>query len=426
MSNLDQSAPKIIASPWWIAVGSCLGLIVANGSICVFAFSVFIKPLEAQFGWDRASISAGLTFCALFAALSLPLAGRLMDRFGVRPVMLVSIVLFAVNVACVAFGDKLAAFIVLVALTGITGAGQGPMGYIKSISGHFDKNRGLAIGIAVSGTGIGVALLPQYAQWLIANYGWRIAFIGLAFALIVIAVPSVFLFVREPKAPTTSRAPVAEGLAASALRGLSVREAISSRTFWVLVCTGLLVAIVLNGVLVHVPSLLSDRGWSPQAAASVLVWAGLASMAGRVAGGYLLDRWFAPYVAMLSFAFALAGIVLIASGQNVVLGVLLIGITTGTEIDIIGFMTSRYFGLRQFGQLYGYLFGVFLVGTGLGPIAMGAIYTRSHSYDSGFTVFGVMLAVAFVLMFFLGAYTYPIHDNETLDGPSASRLPSDA
>lgn len=422
----NESAPKILASPWWIAFGSCLGLIVANGSICVFAFSVFIKPLQAQFGWDRGSISAGLTFCALFAAFSLPVAGRLMDRFGVRPVMLISIILFGINVACVAFGDKLAAFIVLVALTGITGAGQGPMGYIKSISGHFDRNRGIAIGIAVSGTGIGVALLPQYAQWLIANYGWRVAFIGLAIALIVIAVPSVFLFVREPQAPTRSRTPDVNGDPASVLRGLSVREAISSRTFWVLVCTGLLAAIVLNGILVHVPSLLSDRGWTPQAAAGVLVWAGLASMAGRVVGGYLLDRWFAPYVAMLSFASALAGVALIASDQNVVLGVLLVGITTGTEVDIIGYMTSRYFGLRQFGQLYGYLFGIFLVGTGLGPVAMGAIYTRFHSYDSGFIVFGVMLAIAFVLMFFLGAYTYPVHEEKMLAAQSASRLPSDA
>ena len=211
---------------------------------------------------------------------------------------------------------------------------MGQPGYIKSISGHFDQpgNRGLAIGIAVSGTGIGVALLPQYAQWLIANYGWQVAFIGVGCCSGCHSGscrPSVHSGTR--KVATRSRAQHnADVDAASALRGLSVREAISSRTFWVLVCTGLLAAIVLNGVLVHVPSLLSDRGWTPQAAAGVLVWAGLASMAGRVAGGYLLDRWFAPYVAMLSFAFALAGIVLIASGQNAVLGVLLIGITTGT------------------------------------------------------------------------------------------------
>jgi MFS family permease len=426
MSSVVKPAAKAFASPWWIAFGSCLGLVVANGSICVFAFSVFIKPLEAQFGWDRASISVGLTFCALFAALLLPVVGRLMDRFGVRPVMLVSIVLFGINVACVALSNALPAFIALVALTGITGAGQGPMGYIKSISAHFDRNRGIAIGIAVSGTGIGVALLPQYAQWLITNHGWRVAFVGLAIVLVVIAVPSVFLFVREPRAAAASRVPnIGAGLD-MATRGHNVREAVRSRIFWVLVFTGLLVATVLNGVLVHVASLLSDRGWTPQAAAGVLAWAGLASMAGRVVGGYLLDRWFAPYVAMLSFASALVGIALLASGQSVVLGVLLIGITTGTEIDIIGFMTSRYFGLRQFGQLYGYLFGVFLVGTGLGPVAMGAIYTRLHSYDAGFVAFAVMLGVAFVLMFFLGAYNYPVHDDEMLVAQSDARLPSDA
>lgn len=426
MHHSDNSTRKITASPWWIALGSCMGLVVANGSICVFAFSVFIKPLEAQFGWDRASISAGLTLCALFAALLLPVVGRLMDRYGVRAVMLTSIVLFEINIACIAFTDRLVAFIALVALTGITGAGQGPMGYIKSISAYFDRNRGVAIGIAVSGTGIGVALLPQYAQWLIANYNWRAAFVGLGIVLAIVALPAVLLFIREPRGATSSRAAKSDIEAASIVRGLSVREAASSRTFWVLVFAGLMAATVLNGVLVHVPAFLSDHGWSPQAAASVLIWAGLASMAGRLVGGYLLDRWFAPYVAMLSFASALTGIALLGSEKNVVLGVLLIGITTGTEVDIIGYMTSRYFGLRQFGQIYGYLFGVFLVGTGLGPVVMGTIYTRLHSYNSGFVAFAIMLVIAFVLMFFLGTYTYPVHDETALVEQPGARLPSDA
>src|ERR1700733_9515797 len=130
MDRSDKSTTRVLASRWWISFGSCLGLIVANGTICVFTFSVFIKPLQAQFGWDRGSISAALTLCALFSALLLPVAGRLMDRFGVRPVMLGSILLFGLNVACVAFSNTLTAFIAIIALTGVTGAGQGPMGYL--------------------------------------------------------------------------------------------------------------------------------------------------------------------------------------------------------------------------------------------------------------------------------------------------------
>ena len=141
-----------------------------------------------------------------------------------------------------------------------------------------------------------------------------------------------------------------------------------------------------------------------------MVWAGLASLAGRVVVGLLLDRVFAPYVAMLSFIVALAGVYLLGSGASATLGVIGIGITTGAEIDIIGYMTSRYFGLRKFGQLYGYLFGVFLIGAGMGPAVMGAVHTRLHSYDPAFYAFGIMLALATVFMLFLGRYAYPVRE----------------
>jgi cyanate permease len=241
----------------------------------------------------------------------------------------------------------------------------------------------------------------------------------------VIAVPSVFLFVREPEESPMARARKAGSGMAAVLPGHSVREAVSSRYFWVLVGTVFLVATVVNGCLVHVVSLLSDRGWSPEAAAGIMIWAGLASLVGRLVAGFLLDRWFAPYVAMLAFCIALAGVYLLASGTDPALGVVGIGITTGAEIDIIAYMTSRYFGLRRFGQLYGYLFGVFLIGTGIGPVFMGAVHTRLHSYDSAFIAFGLMLALAAFLMLFLGRYTYPVQEGPDLVDVPRSQL-SDA
>jgi cyanate permease len=242
--------------------------------------------------------------------------------------------------------------------------------------------------------------------------------------LVVVAVPSVFLFVREPEDSPMARARRAAP-GAAALPGLSVREALLSRTFWLLVGPTILVATVINGSLVHVVSLLTDRGWSPEAAAGIMVWAGLASLGGRLVAGLMLDRMFAPYVAMLSFIVALAGVYLLASGTSATLGVIGIGITTGAEVDVIGYMTSRYFGLRRFGQLYGYLFGVFLIGTGIGPVVMGAVHTRLHSYDSGFYAFGIMLAVATLFMLFLGRYRYPVGEGADLVDVAHSQL-SDA
>jgi MFS family permease len=405
---ISSDGTKQSPSRWWISIGSFFALIVVNGSISVFSFGVFIKPLEAEFGWDRGSISAGLALCALCSAISLPVAGGLMDKYGVRPVMLTSIVLFAANIAAVALSNVLVVFILLVALSGITGVGQGPVGYVKSISSFFDKRRGIAIGLAVSGTGVGTALLPQYAQWLITNMGWRAAYVGLAIALVVIAAPAVLLFIREPASSPMARARQTQAGLAVALPGLSVREAIASRSFWLLGLGFILAAMAVNGMVVHVVSLLNDRGWPADAAARIMIWAGLASVVGRLIAGYLLDRFFAPYVALFSFLLAIVGLYFLASDVSPVLGVIGIGLTTGAEIDIIAYMTSRYFGLRQFGQLYGYLFGLFLVGTGAGPVLMGAVHTRLHSYDMAFLAFGVMLAIAGCVMLFLGPYRYPV------------------
>jgi MFS family permease len=409
MSTLNNPAGKTLTSPWWIAIGSAIALTVNNGAISVFSFGVFIRPLETEFGWDRASISLGLTLCALCSAISIPIAGGLMDKYGVRPVMLTSIVLFAFNVAAIALSNVLAVFILLVAISGITGVGQGPTGYIKSISSYFDKQRGIAIGIAVSGTGIGTALLPQYAQWLITNMGWRMAYVGLALVMVAIAVPAVLLFLREPEDSPMAQARKASS-GAAVLPGLSTREAVLSRTFWLLAVPTILVAVVVNGSLVHVVSLLTDRGWSPEAAAGIMIWAGLASLVGRLIAGFMLDRMFAPYVAMLTFIICFAGVYLLASGTSPTFGVVGLGITTGAEVDIIGYMTSRYFGLRRFGQLYGFLFGLFLIGVGTGPALMGAVHTRLHSYDSGFYAFEIMLAVATFIMLFVGRYKYPAGD----------------
>jgi MFS family permease len=405
---ISSDGTKRSVSPWWISIGSFFALIVVNGSISVFSFGVFIKPLEAEFGWDRGSISAGLALCALCSAISLPVAGGLMDKYGVRPVMLTSIVLFAANIAAIALSNVLAVFILLVALSGITGVGQGPVGYVKGISSFFDKRRGIAIGLAVSGTGVGTALLPQYAQWLITTMGWRAAYVGLAVVLVAVAAPAVLLFIREPASSPMARARQTQAGLGVALPGLSVREAIASRSFWLLGLGFVLAAMAVNGMVVHVVSLLSDRGWPADAAARIMIWAGLASVAGRLIAGYLLDRLFAPYVALLSFLVGLAGLYFLASDASPVLGVIGVGLTTGAEIDIIAYMTSRYFGLRQFGQLYGYLFGLFLVGTGAGPALMGAVHTRLQSYDMAFLAFGVMLAIAGCVMLFLGPYRYPV------------------
>ena len=392
------------SSRWSIPFASAIALVFGNAPVSLYSFGVFITPLETQFGWDRTTISGAIGLCALCSAISLPIIGFLMDKWGVKPVLLTAICLYGVNLATIGLSNHPVDFVLLTALTGVTGAAQGPIGYVKIISGYFDKRRGLAIGIAMAGIGVGTALVPQYALWLISHFGWRAAYVGLSLGIILVAALAVLLCLRDP-APSRKDS---LDISASPPEGLLIGEALASPLFWTLAFTVLLVATAVNGCLVHAVPLLIGRGRSPSAAASVMIWAGLATMAGRLLAGYLVDRFFAPYVGGVFFLLAAGGVYLLAANFHATLGIVSLGLAAGTEIDLIGYMSSRYFGLRKFGQLYGYLFAVFTIGSGLGPFLMGAAYGQSHSYDAALIGSGVMLTVASALILRLGPYRYAI------------------
>ena len=385
---------------WLVPVGGALALIVGNGPISVFAFGVFMGPLQSEFGWSRASLGLATALCALVSALSLPFVGLLMDKFGVRRVLAVAICLFGLNVAAIGQTSSLVWFIVLTAFTGATGAAQSPIGYVKSIASHFDRRRGLAIGIAMSGIGLGTALVPQYVQWLIGAFGWRMGYLGLGAAIVVVALPAVGLLLREPRVISNQPGSSSQG------PGLSLHQAVALRSFWCIAGAVLLVSIAVNGALVHVVPLLVDLGWTPGSAARVLAAAGVAGLTGRLLAGYLMDRLFAAYVASTFFATAIVGLYLLGSHSNPVLGMVAIGLAAGAEIDMVGFFVSRYFGMKRFGQLYGVFFSIFAIGAGLGPLLLGAAFTRFHSYEGGFIGCGLALAIASVCILAVGPYSY--------------------
>jgi MFS family permease len=387
--------------PWLLPIGSAIALIVGNGPISVFAFGVFIKPLEAEFGWSRASISAGLSLCGLFSALALPLVGGLMDRYGVRRPLLIAVCLFALNVAAIGSTTSLGMFIALVALSGLTGAAQSPLAYVKSISGQFNARRGLAIGIAMSGVGIGTAFVPLLAQSLINSFGWRTAYLGMGALVFVLAVPiAAAVIPDEPERRVSARDE------SDLSQGLSIRMAIGSRIFWLLALSIFLASLALNGSLVHVVPMLTERGWTPDRAAMALAAAGLSGMVGRILVGFIIDRIFAPYVGGVFFLMAAAGIFLLIEDKAVILGVVFVGLAAGAEIDMMGFLTSRYFGLSALGKIYGLLFALFTVAAGLGPYLIGLSFTSTKAYGLGFGTAAGLMILAGLIITTLGPYRY--------------------
>lgn len=413
----------LLRNRWWVVVASVLGLIVGAGSINVFAFGVFLKPVSTELDLSRGTLSAAVFLSSILTAACSPILGTAIDRWGIRTVMLPSISLFALVTAAFSLltSNPMVLFL-LYGVSGFVGAGQTPIAYSKAVSAWFDKQRGLALGVAMAGVGLGTALVPQLANALIEHFGWRMAYVGLGVAIFVFAFLPVAAVVREPTERDRAAAPVAAFLQ----RGVTLTEALSTWRFWALTVAFFFGVVAINGTLTHVVAMLTDRGISVDVATAALSAAGIAIIFGRILSGYCLDRFFGPYVAVVFLVCPMAGIALLGSGAGGMVplaGTILCGIGIGAEVDLMAFFVSRYFGLRGFAQIYGLMFGIFAVGTGLGPYAMGAGFDALHSYVPIFIGFEVVLVIACGLLLGLGPYRYPPVDEPHLRSRMGEALP---
>jgi MFS family permease len=382
-------------SPWRVAIGAALGLVVGNGPVMQFTFGVFLKPLSEAFQTDRGTISGALLAGLVTTGLCTPLIGRMIDRRGVRAVALPAIVLFSLGVAALGWlAASPLGLVALYALAGVAAAGQTPLPYSKAIAAAFDRRRGLALGIAMAGVGVGTALLPPLAQQMIQHVGWRGAYLGLGLMTLFVAVPAMAFLVTAPSRPVARAA-------AQAMTSLSGVQALRHPIFWTLVTAFFLVAMAASGIVAHIVPLLTDRAVDPARAAGAISAAGLALIVGRLIAGWALDRVHAPYVALVFFALPLLGVILLLSSSGVgvaVLAAVLVGLGLGAEVDLIAYLQSRYFGLRAFGEIYGYFLAIFMLASGLGPFLVGSLQHRLHDYQAAFLVLGAGLGVACALM----------------------------
>ena len=389
---------------WLVVLGSTVALIVSNGPIFLFSFGVFLKPVSETFGWSRATMSLGLTLGLILGGLATPVVGRLVDRWGSQRVTLVNITLFAASFAAISLiPGNIVAFILAYSLCGMFAGGQAPLPYARSISGWFETRRGLALGIAMAGIGIGIALMPKVADILLQRLGWRPAYAVLGLIAWLVAFPAVLLFVKDPP----EAGPVASPMDA----GDDVGGVLGSRPFWLMTVACFLVVTVLNGTNVHLVALLTDRGVSQDVAVSAIIVVGLAAIVGRVASGFLLDRCFAPFLAAGVFLVPLIAVAVLLDGLTARPFVLLVascfGLALGAEVDVIGFLVGRYFGLRRYGEVYGYIFAAFTIGSGLGPYLLGLSFDRTGSYTFALVGAGITLVLSSVLIACLGPYRYP-------------------
>ena len=399
---------------WWIVVIAALGLSVGYGPIIVYTFSVFFKPVSEEFAWGRAETSLVFSLSLIMMVVAMPFIGRFVDRFGARKVIVTSALIFGLSlISFFLVSSGRWHFYAVYVLIGLVGSGTTPLSYNRVLSYWFDKKRGLALGLATIGIGFSTFIMPSLAHFLITSFGWRTAYMLLGLLGIVVTVPVVWLFLKETPQSVglmpdgENKADVMSGRKGMKPGGVGIREAVRSSTFWLMCGVFFLVSASINGCLIHLVPMLTDRNVSPSTAALAASFLGGATLMGRVGTGYLLDRFFASYIAIWFFGGASVGILLLwggAAGFLAVVAAVLLGLGNGAETDIMAYQMSRYFGLRAFSEIYSYILAAYTLGGVVGPLLMGISFDSTGSYRLILMIFIVAILVSVGLLLRLGPY----------------------
>jgi MFS family permease len=399
---------------WVVVAASALGLLFGAFPIVVSSFAIFFKPYIHEFHAGRGAISLALTIHNFLAAFLAAWIGRLADLCGARKVILSGLaILGLVLLWAPAIGSNVWQLYLFYAVLGAVSSTTTSVPYGVVVSRWFNRRRGLALGLTMSGLGVGAIVMPPLVQLLIAGYGWRSAFAAAGAAILLVPMPIVGLFLKDSPqqmglAPDGAAAPAAPS---GQLDGLTWRETRNSPAFWLMIAAFVLAGASINACTVHIAALFSDRGATAASAALAVSVVGLALLAGRAGAGFFLDRYFAPHVAVVVFAAAALGIALLGTGvagTPALAGAFLVGLGFGAEGDIIAYLMSRYFGLRSLGTAFGFAFGAFVLASGLGPLVMGFAFDRTGSYRAPLSGFFVAATVAVALVGRLGPYRYAV------------------
>ncbi|WP_165772291.1 MFS transporter [Niveispirillum lacus] len=388
---------------WSLILAAATGVGLGITGLTFYTLGIFIGPLTQEFGWSRTSLASATILTTLTTLFLGPVVGRLADRFGGRTVGLVSLVGLAAGLGGLSLiGADLWSFYLAFGVAMVLGAGTLPIVWTRAVNAGFDNARGLALGLTLTGTGVVAILAPPYTQWLIADHGWRIAYLGQAALVLVIGLPLVWLLFHEVGGVKQATAiPVVRS-------GMSAAVARRSRQFWMLGVGFLFASFAVSALIVHLVSILSGGGMERASAVWAASLLGFAIIAGRLGVGVLVDRFYAPAVAfgILAIAAGACFLLMLAGGSLplALAAVVLIGLAAGAEVDLVAYLASRYFGLRAYGEIYGWQLGFFALGAGLGPMGVGRLYDATGSYTVGLIACAIGFAVGAVLIGLLGRY----------------------
>ena len=378
----DAAARSEWRSAWPLPFICALGYGAATAHI--YSAGLFIAPLEREFGWSRAAITGGLTVISVISVFGAPFVGLLIDRIGARKIGIPGLAVYAAGIAALSLaGPSLLGWYALWILIGVGSLMTKATVWTSAVASRFDRSRGLAMAITLCGAGFGSALMPVLANRLLVAFNWREAYLALGGIIALVSIPLMIPFLRDARDVARTRAPTSQPV--PVLGGLHFAEAVRSARFFKLALISFLAVSAMTAMMVHMVPILSERGFTSSDAARIAGLAGVGSVIGRLGTGFLLDRFSGTMIGGVGFSLPILVVLAIYGAGDLpwvaAPAAFLLGVTLGTEVDVIGYVTSRYFGMRNFGGVFGTLIGLQSLAVGTGPLIASFIFDHTRSYD---------------------------------------------
>ncbi|GLK88669.1 MFS transporter [Pseudomonas turukhanskensis] len=391
---------------WRVLILALVGVATSSSSLLLYSFSSLVIPLEQAMGWGRAELQAAITALSLGTIVASQLAGWLNLRYGLRRVTLLSLLALSLSVfGLTSMGGSIWTLYLGFFLVPLAGLGTLQVTWSHLVNLWFEENRGLALAIILSGSGLAAIGLPLITAWAISRWNWQAGFLALGVLPVLLALPLALRWLMPTAPSNTVRQPIVSSEKAG---GLLLSEALRSWRFWVCNVSMTLVVACVVGLVTNIVPLLQDRGLSALQAAQIFSSFGVSLILGRLVVGYLIDRLWAPGVASLALLMPAFACVIFAYGDSTIamytLATLLVGVGAGAEFDIAAFLIARYFGMRDYGRLFGAHLGLITTGAATSPLLFAAMFKLTGGYSAMLLFSFVCFVAGPLLLLTLGGY----------------------
>lgn len=383
---------------WKIVLTAMLGVAFSGTNILLYSVGTLAPELSDTFGWSHGAIQLGSLISIIVTLVSLPIVSILSDKFGVRIVTLCSIILASISLFLHAFlSDQIFFLYLLVGITAASCAGTLPLTWTKMVTNWFHERLGLALGLTLLGTGLGAALLKPITAGLIAEFGWRGAYVGLAILPLVLVLPLVLMWFRTPEA---GEAPTMEDR--SKIAAGSFAQVLADWRFWVIAIAYLPIGFAVPGLITNMELVLGSSGGSASVVVLAATLFGVFVIIGRIVGGYLLDKFNPSLVgATLILSLSLAFVVLSGQGLStsmIILAIALAGFGTGVEFDVLSYLINKIFGPALYNKTFGAAMAVLYLGAAFGPVTFGRVYDAYGNFDAVLIPTAIAVAIGSLLI----------------------------